>query len=465
MKDVTAVILAAGMGTRMKSSLPKVLHRAAGRPLVEYPVRAALELGVASVVVVTSGHPEIARSLDAAFGARVTTVVQDPPRGTGDAARVGLARVETERALIYYGDAPLMTARELEAIVAASREAELAFASALPENPHGYGRVLRDESGRVLEVREQRDLGSDAERAVREVNAGVYAAKKSVLARAIADLKPMNAQGELYLTDVVAGVAAEGRVVALVGSPDALVGVNDRSQLREAEELLFARIRERLGREGVMVHGDARIDDGVSVAPGAELEAGVRLRGATSIGPETRIDVGSVLTDATLGARVVVKPYSVISSSRVGDGAEIGPFAHLRPESEIEAEAHVGNFVETKKTRMRRGSKANHLAYLGDGDVGERANVGAGTIFCNYDGYQKHRTVIGEGAFIGSDSQLVAPVRVGKGAFVGSGTTVTQDVPDDALALSRTRQENKLDYGPKLRARLGEAARRAKEKK
>ncbi|HSU41597.1 MAG TPA: NTP transferase domain-containing protein, partial [Polyangiaceae bacterium] len=197
MKDVTAVILAAGMGTRMKSSLPKVLHRAAGRPLVEYPVRAALELGVASVVVVTSGHPEIARSLDAAFGARVTTVVQDPPRGTGDAARVGLARVETERALIYYGDAPLMTARELEAIVAASREAELAFASALPENPHGYGRVLRDESGRVLEVREQRDLRSDAERGVREVNAGVYAAKKSVLARAIAELKPMNAQGEL----------------------------------------------------------------------------------------------------------------------------------------------------------------------------------------------------------------------------------------------------------------------------
>jgi bifunctional UDP-N-acetylglucosamine pyrophosphorylase/glucosamine-1-phosphate N-acetyltransferase len=465
MNDLTAVILAAGMGTRMKSNLPKVLHRAAGRPLIEYPVRAALELGVASVVVVTSGHPEIARSLEAAFGARVTTVVQDPPRGTGDAARVGLARVETERALIYYGDAPLMTARELEPIVAASRTAELAFASALPQNPAGYGRVLRDASGRVLEIREQRDLRSDAERGVREVNAGVYAATKSVLARALAELKPMNAQGELYLTDIVAAVAATGRVLGLVGSPDALVGVNDRSQLREAEELLFERIRERLGREGVMVHGDARIDDGVSVAAGAEIEAGVRLRGATSIGPETHVDVGSVLTNATLGARVSVKPYSVISSSRIGDGAEIGPFAHLRPESEIEADAHVGNFVETKKTRMRRGSKANHLAYLGDGDVGERANVGAGTIFCNYDGYQKHRTVIGADAFIGSDSQLVAPVSIGKGAFVGSGTTVTQDVPDDALALSRTRQENKLEYGPKLRARLGEAARRAKEKK
>jgi bifunctional UDP-N-acetylglucosamine pyrophosphorylase/glucosamine-1-phosphate N-acetyltransferase len=465
MNDLTAVILAAGMGTRMKSNLPKVLHRAAGRPLVEYPVRAALELGVAAVVVVTSGHPEIARSLAATFGARVTTVVQDPPRGTGDAARVGLTRVETERALVYYGDAPLLTAHELELIVAASREAELAFATALPENPAGYGRILRDASGRVLEIREQRDLKNDAERAVREVNAGVYAARKSVFDRALAGIKPTNAQGELYLTDVVAAVAAEGRVTGLVGSPDALVGVNDRSQLREAEELLFERIRERLGRAGVMVHGDARVDDGVSVAPGVELEAGVRLRGATSIGADTRIDVGSVLTDATLGARVNVKPYSVITQSRVGDGAEIGPFAHLRPESELEADVHVGNFVETKKTRLRRGAKANHLAYLGDGDVGERANVGAGTIFCNYDGYQKHRTVIGADAFIGSDSQLVAPVTIGKGAVIGSGTTVTKDVPDDALALSRTRQENKLDYAPKLRSRLSEAAREAKGKK
>ncbi|HTQ05206.1 MAG TPA: bifunctional UDP-N-acetylglucosamine diphosphorylase/glucosamine-1-phosphate N-acetyltransferase GlmU [Polyangiaceae bacterium] len=462
MNDVTAVVLAAGMGTRMKSKLPKVLHRAAGRPLVEYAVRAALELGVASIVVVTSGHAEIDAHLARAFGAKVRTVVQDPPRGTGDAARVGLAAVQTERALIYYGDAPLLTTRELEAVVAASREVDLAFASAIPGDPHGYGRVLRDASGRVLEIREQKDLRSDAERGVREVNAGIYAAKKSVLERAVAELQPMNAQGELYLTDVVASVAASGRVSALVGSPDALVGVNDRAQLREAEELLYARTRERLGREGVMVHGDARIDDGVSVAAGAEIEAGVRLRGATSVGADTHIDVGCVLTDATVGARVELKPYSVVTSSRVGDAAQIGPFAHLRPESEIEAEVHVGNFVETKKTRMRRGSKANHLSYLGDGDVGERANVGAGTIFCNYDGFQKHETIIGEGAFIGSDSQLVAPVTVGKGAFVASGTTVTADVPDDALALARTRQENKPGYADKLRARLGEAARQAK---
>jgi bifunctional UDP-N-acetylglucosamine pyrophosphorylase/glucosamine-1-phosphate N-acetyltransferase len=297
------------------------------------------------------------------------------------------------------------------------------------------------------------------------VNAGLYAGKTGVFVTAVADLKPMNAQGELYLTDVVASVAARGRVVALTGSPDTLVGVNDRAQLREAEELLFERIRVRLGREGVLVRGDARIDDTVTVAPGAEIEAGVRLRGATSVGADCRIDVGSVLTDVTLGAGVNVKPYSVMASSSVGERAEIGPFSHLRPESEIEAEAHLGNFVETKKTRVRRGAKANHLAYLGDADIGERANVGAGTIVCNYDGFQKHKTVVGAEAFIGSDSQLVAPVTVGKGAFVASGTTVTEDVPDDALAIARVRQENKPGKAALLRARLSEAARQAKAKK
>jgi bifunctional UDP-N-acetylglucosamine pyrophosphorylase/glucosamine-1-phosphate N-acetyltransferase len=325
--------------------------------------------------------------------------------------------------------------------------------------------VLRGPDGKVREIREQKDLTSEAERAVREVNSGVYAGRRAAFERAISTLKPMNAQGELYLTDVVTALAREGSVTALVGSTDALVGVNDRAQLREAEELLYARIRERLGREGVMVRGDARIDDGVSVAPGAEIEAGVRLRGRTSVGTGTHIDVGAVLTDATIGAGTNVKAYSVIISSNVGDGAEIGPFAHVRPESEIEGEAHIGAFVETKKTRVRRGAKANHLAYLGDGDVGEKANLGAGTIFCNYDGFQKHRTAIGAGAFIGSDSQLVAPVTVGRGAYVASGTTVTKDVPDDALAIGRARQENKPGYGAKLRERLGDAAKRTKSKK
>jgi bifunctional UDP-N-acetylglucosamine pyrophosphorylase/glucosamine-1-phosphate N-acetyltransferase len=464
MSDLTAVILAAGLGTRMKSPLPKLLHRAAGRALVEYPVRAALALGAARVVVVTSPNAELKAFFERTFGDRVVAVVQDPPRGTGDAARIGLAAVETERVLILCGDTPLVTPAELGRVVDASRSAELAVGVAdLPE-PRGYGRILRDEGGRVREIREDRDLQTDAERAVREVNAGIYAGRREPLIAGLAALTPNNAQGEYYLTDVVAALARAGSVVTVRGPADALMGVNDREQLREAEEALFASIRARLGRSGVTVHGDARIDDTVAVAPGAEIEAGVRLRGATTVGAGAFIDVGSVVTDAGIGAGAVLKPYSIVGSSTVGDAAQIGPFSHLRPDSVIEAEAHIGNFVETKKTRVRRGAKANHLAYLGDGDVGERANVGAGTIFCNYDGFQKHRTTIGADAFIGSDSQLVAPVTVGTGAYVASGSSITEDVPDGALAIARARQTNKPGYAEPLRARLQAAAKETKKK-
>jgi bifunctional UDP-N-acetylglucosamine pyrophosphorylase/glucosamine-1-phosphate N-acetyltransferase len=447
----------------MKSTVPKVLHRLAGRALLEFSVRAAFEAGASEVVLVTSGDPEIEAVAGRAFsGKPVVLAVQDPPRGTGDAARVGLERVTTERVLVFYGDTPLVTATELALVLGAGQNADLALVSAELDDPTGYGRVLRAPNGDVSEIREQRDLKSDAERAVREVNAGIYAAKSDRLRRALAEVHPNNAQNEYYLTDAVAIIAASGRVVAVHGPADTLVGVNDREQLRSAEESLFARIRARLGQNGVSVHGDARIDDTVLVAPDATIGPGVRLRGKSSVAAGALIDVGSVITDSDVGTRAIVKPYSVITSSRVGEGAEIGPFAHLRPDSDIEAEAHIGNFVETKKTRVRRGAKANHLAYLGDGDIGERANIGAGTIFCNYDGYQKHTTTIGEGAFVGSDSQLVAPVTVGKGAYVGTGTTVTEDVPDEALAIGRARQTNKPGYAAALKARLAEAARAAK---
>jgi bifunctional UDP-N-acetylglucosamine pyrophosphorylase/glucosamine-1-phosphate N-acetyltransferase len=457
---LTAVVLAAGQGTRMRSRVPKVLHPLAGRALFEYPLRAAIAAGATRVVVVTSGNPAIdeairARYADAGAAAEIVTVTQEVPRGTGDAARVGLSRVESERVLIVCGDTPLVGEAELLAILGALGDGvELAFGSAELAVPKGYGRVLRDALGRVSEIREQRDLRGPSEEAVREVNAGIYAAKTDSLARALAKLEPNNAQGEYYLTDVVRFLAETSDVRAVVGPAEALVGVNDREQLRQAEAVLFERIRARLGRAGVSVHGDALIDDGVVVGEDATIEAGVRLRGATNIGEGALVDVGCVITDSNVAARAVIKPYSVITQSNVGEGAQIGPFAHLRPESEIEADAHIGNFVETKKTRVRRGAKANHLAYLGDGDVGERANLGAGTIFCNYDGFRKHRTVIGEGAFVGSDSQLVAPVTVGKGAYVASGTTVTRDVPEDGLAISRVKQENKEGYGKKLRERL-----------
>jgi bifunctional UDP-N-acetylglucosamine pyrophosphorylase/glucosamine-1-phosphate N-acetyltransferase len=392
--------------------------------------------------------------------------VQDPPRGTGDAARVGIERVETERVLILCGDTPLVRAEELAQLVAALEQPgadELSLMTCVLDSPHGYGRVLRDATGRVSEVREQRDLTGPEQHAVREVNAGMYAAKTEALRRALARIQPNNAQGEYYLTDVVALVAGVSRVTGVSGHSEALLGVNDRAQLAEAEELMLRRIRLRHAKNGVTVRGTPRIDDHVEIGEDSLIESTVVLRGRTRIGKGSLIDAGCVVEDSTIGDGVLLKPHTVVSSSTVGDGAQLGPFTHLRPNSEIEAEVHLGNFVETKNTRVRRGAKANHLAYLGDGDIGERANVGAGTIFCNYDGFNKHRTVIGADAFIGSDSQLVAPVTVGRGAYVASGTTVVTDVPDDALALGRIKQENKLGYAPKLKARF--AAIKAAAKK
>ncbi len=467
MPRLTAVILAAGLGTRMKSPLPKVMHPIAGRPLVHYAVRAAFDAGVERAVVVTSGRQEIDDSLKREFGERIVTVVQDPPRGTGDAARIGLSQVSSERVLILCGDTPLVRAEELAALVAAldvPGAGELSVMTCALDDPAGYGRILRDSTGRVLEIREQRDLKTPEEHATREVNAGMYAGTTEAVRRALGLVQPNNSQGEYYLTDVIALLASSSRVTGVHGHPDALLGVNDRSQLAQAEELILQRIRTRHAKNGVTVRGTPRIDDSVEIGVDALIDDGVSLRGQTRIGSRTVVDVGCVIADSSVGEGALIKPYTVITSSNVGHGAQLGPFAHLRPESEIEADAHIGNFVETKKTRVRRGAKANHLAYLGDGDIGERANVGAGTIFCNYDGFNKHKTIIGADAFIGSDSQLVAPVTVGRGAYIGTGTTVTMDVPDDALAIGRIKQTNKEGYAPKLKARFQAIKEAAKKK-
>ncbi|MGC4092476.1 MAG: bifunctional UDP-N-acetylglucosamine diphosphorylase/glucosamine-1-phosphate N-acetyltransferase GlmU [Polyangiaceae bacterium] len=465
MPSLTAIVLAAGQGTRMKSRLPKVLHTVAGRPLLYYPLKAAFDAGAEHAVIVSSGRSEIQAELERYFPKeKLSIAVQEVARGTGDAVRIGLEQVKSERVLIVCGDTPLVRSVDLTPLVAVLDGPEQPLVSLLTcelEDPQGYGRILRDAQGRVVAVREHKDLANDAERAVREVNAGMYAASTAALRDAVARIVPNNAQGEYYLTDVV-HLVGSGRAVSVLGHREALVGVNDRSQLHAAETTMFQRIRERHARAGVSVRGDVYIDEGVELGEDVVLEVGVRLRGETRIGRGTLVDVGSVLDDVVVGENVVIKPYSIMTRSEVGRAAQIGPFSHLRPDSEIGEEAHIGNFVETKKTRVQKGAKANHLAYLGDGDVGPGANVGAGTIFCNYDGFSKHRTVIGEGAFIGSDSQLVAPLAIGKGAYVGTGTTVTQDVPDDALAIGRARQENKLGYASKLRARL-KAARDAKK--
>ncbi len=457
------IVLAAGRGTRMKSRLTKVLHTIAGRPLLHYPVRAALDAGASHVVVVCSEESmaTIEANLSPAFGhAQIECRIQTEPRGTGDAARVGIERCNSDVVAILCGDTPLVDADNVRALLSELREkkASLVVQSCVVQDPGSYGRIVRNAEQNVIAIREHTDLRDDYERGVNEVNAGIYVGKREVLSAALDRISPNNRQGEYYLTDVVEDIAKFALVVARCGNPDSLRGVNDRIQLEEAESIMYQRIARRHSLAGVTIRGNARIEDSVEIEPDATIEFGVSLRGQTKIESDAVVEVGCVIVDSSIGRNAIIKPYSVIEKSSVGVGAQIGPFARLRPESIIEEDAHIGNFVETKKTVVHRGAKANHLSYLGDGDIGEKANVGAGTIFCNYDGYKKHKTIIGPRAFIGSDSQLVAPVTIGPGAYVASGTTVTKDVPADALAISRVKQENRPDYAARLRARLASSA-------
>jgi bifunctional UDP-N-acetylglucosamine pyrophosphorylase/glucosamine-1-phosphate N-acetyltransferase len=340
-------------------------------------------------------------------------------------------------------------------------EAPLALLTCVLDDPTGYGRVLRDGNGRVLGIREHRDLRNEKERAISEVNPGFYAARLTFLREALGELQPANDQKELYLTDIVEAAGKKGGAIALPTEPASLVGVNDRAQLGAAEASMHRRIVERLGRAGVTFRGDPRVDDLVEVEPNATLESGVVLRGKTTVRSGAIVDVGCVLSDAVVEEGAHVLPYSVVTSSRIGPRAKVGPFAHLRPGSEIGEEAHIGNFVETKKTLVRARAKANHLAYLGDGDVGEDSNIGAGTIFCNYDGAAKHKTVVGRGrssvrfaARGPGDHRRRRPCQIG--------TTVTSDVPADALAIGRVKQQNKPNYASKLKTKLAGRAQRGK---
>jgi bifunctional UDP-N-acetylglucosamine pyrophosphorylase/glucosamine-1-phosphate N-acetyltransferase len=460
--QVSAIVLAAGQGTRMKSARPKVLHEIAGRPMVHYPVRAALDAGASEVIVVVGhGREEVERSLQAAFGDLVRIAVQSEQRGTGHAVACGLPAVSSAATslLVLYGDTPLVEASLLRGLLEAwaGRKSEaMAMVTCEVPNPAGYGRIVRGSEGQVQAIREHRDC-SPEELRIREINPGLYLYDAAFLRGVLPRLRPQNAQQELYLTDTVAEAVSLG-VITVSGAAANLEGVNDRSQLDDLERRLLDRIATRWRKEGVTIRQGAWIADTVQLEPDAIIEPGATLRGSTVVRRGARIDVGAVVEDSEVGPGTHVRPYSVLQRARVGSEAQIGPFSHLRPGSDVREGAHVGNFVETKNTTMHRGAKANHLAYLGDGEVGEGANVGAGTIFCNYDGFRKHRTVIGAGAFIGSDSQLVAPVTVGAGAYVGTGTTVTKDVPADALAISRTAQENKLGYASRLRARFKAAA-------
>jgi bifunctional UDP-N-acetylglucosamine pyrophosphorylase/glucosamine-1-phosphate N-acetyltransferase len=462
MQTMTCIVLSAGQGTRMKSEVPKVMHRVCGLPIVHYGVAAAIDAGCAEVIVVVGqGRALVEDYLARAFrGKPVRTVVQEQQLGTGDAARAGLEAVDKQalRVMVMNGDVPLVAGEHLRAVAAPLAEPSsplgLSIATCTIDEPSGYGRVLR-QGGRVIEIREDRDLRGPEERAVREINAGIYVSTVALLREGLGSLVSNNAQGEFYLTDVVAFASNAGEAIATVSlAPEVLAGVNDREQLARVEKTMHARIVRRWRLEGVTVQDGARIDATVLLEPDATVESGAVLRGTTRIERGATVDVGCVLTDVLVGSGASIKPYSVATASRIGPRAQVGPFAHLRPGSDLGEDAHLGNFVEAKQTKMGRGAKANHLAYLGDGIIGDGANIGAGTIFCNYDGFQKHTTTIEAGAFIGSDSQMVAPVTVGANAYVATATTVTRDVPPDALAISRVPQENKEGYASRLRARM-----------
>lgn len=448
----------------MKSPRAKVLHELCGRPLVDFVIEAALAAGADDAVVVV-GHQreEVCTHLQSRFGAYVRTAVQDEQRGTGHAVGCAMSELASDckTALLLYGDTPLVLADDLARLVSRPRETLVSMLTCQLDAPHGYGRILRDDDGQIVAIREERDANA-AERKITEVNPGMYAVEANFLRDALAALEPNNEQGELYLTDIIAMAAVRAPIPSFDAPAHTLGGINDRAQLAAAEHAMHARIATLWRRAGVTIKGDTHIDADVQLEPDACIEHGVVLRGQTRVCAGARVDVGCVLDDVVVEAGAYLKPYSVCSASHIGPNAQVGPLAHLRPDTKLGRGAKVGNFVETKNVELHDGAKASHLSYLGDGEIGAGANIGAGTIFCNYDGFQKHRTVIGEGAFIGSDSQLVAPVSIGDGAYVATGTTVTKDVPADGLAISRTRQENKEGYAKRLRGRL-QAAKAAKK--
>jgi bifunctional UDP-N-acetylglucosamine pyrophosphorylase/glucosamine-1-phosphate N-acetyltransferase len=456
----SAIILAAGEGTRMKSSRPKVLHEIAGRALVSWVVQTALDAGASRcLVVVGHGRDDVERELSTRFGERVEMVLQPEQRGTGDAVRCAMEADPglDGRLVVLYGDCPLIPTQLLEGLVdrAEQTNADLGLVTATLADPSGYGRIVRNGAGSVLRIVEDRDCSPD-QLAIQEVNPGLYAVGAGFLRKAIAQLTPENAQGQLYLTDVVELAATRGEVVDLRGDMADLTGVNDRRDLAVAASTRRRRMGKDLARSGVAVADldTLYVDAECEIEPGAMLGANVHLRGHCVVRAGAHIDVGSVLTNVVVEKDAKVLPYTVATDSTIGEGAQVGPFSHLRPQSNLGPRSKVGNFSEMKKTTLGQGSKVNHLSYVGDGVIGEGVNIGAGTIFCNYDGTQKHTTVIEDGVFIGSDTQLIAPVTVKKGAYVASGTTVTHDVPEDALALSRAKQENKKGYAARLRARL-----------
>ncbi|PSU47231.1 bifunctional N-acetylglucosamine-1-phosphate uridyltransferase/glucosamine-1-phosphate acetyltransferase [Photobacterium frigidiphilum] len=434
----SAVILAAGKGTRMYSNLPKVLHTLAGKPMAKHVIDTCGDLGASHIHLVYGHGGDTMQQVLA--DEPVSWILQAEQLGTGHAvnqASPGLA--DNEKVLILYGDVPLISGETLTNLLDAQPDGGIALLTVVLDNPVGYGRIVR-RNGPVVAIVEQKDA-SEEQKLIKEINTGVMVANGGDLKRWLGQLKNENSQGEYYLTDIIAIAHDEGRAVEAVHpvNPIEVEGVNNRIQLARLERAYQAMQAERLLEQGVMLRDPSRFDlrGKLQCGTDVEIDVNVIIEGNVSIGNNVLIGAGCVLKDCEIDDNSVIRPYSVIEGATVGEDCTVGPFTRLRPGAELVGDSHVGNFVEMKKSRLGRGSKANHLTYLGDADIGDRVNIGAGTITCNYDGVNKFKTEIGDDVFVGSDTQLIAPVKIAKGATIGAGATINRDIGEGELVITR----------------------------
>ena len=443
--NVHAVILAAGQGTRMKSALPKVLHPVGGKPMLGHVLDAVREAGIgAAQVVLGHGAQTVREWLEASGQGNIGTAVQEQQLGTAHAVQQAMPDVpDSALVLVLYGDVPLVTAETLRQLVAAAQDG-MAVLSAVVENPHGYGRIIRDGKGRITGIVEEKDASAE-QRGITEINTGLLAAQGRRLKRWLSRVKNENAKGEFYLTDVVELAVKDGVEVKGVITPNAdeAEGINDRLQLAQAERRYQWLKAEKLMRDGLHLADPSRFELRGSLDFGRDVfvDVGCVFEGIVELGDNVHIGPYTLLRNVKLGSGTRVEAHSVLDEAEAGRNCGIGPFARIRPGTQLADGVHIGNFVEIKKSLLGEGTKAGHLAYVGDATVGARVNISAGVITCNYDGANKHATIIGDDAFIGTDTQLVAPVIVGRGAFIAAGSTIAKDAPEDALTICRAREQ------------------------
>lgn len=458
MRALGIIVLAAGLGRRMRSSLPKVLHRLGGKPMLLYPLRVARGLNPERIVIVVGhGVDEVKRACDADG---ITWVFQERQLGTGHAVNrtQEIFQDFSGDLLILSGDVPLISQASLQELLSRHREqdATVTLLTAWLEEPSGYGRILRSNKGEVTGIIEERDA-SGQEKRVKEVNAGVYAVSPSFLFSALGGLDKRNQQAEYYLPDIVGVAVKRGEVVGAVQVDDVreILGINTREELAVMEKTLQEKVNRKWMEAGVTLKDPETtyIEEEVEIGKDTILGPNSHLTGRTVIGERCLIEGSAYVADARLGDGVHLKFFVVLNQCEVGDGAEVGPFAHLRPGTVLKRHVHIGSFVEVKNSLVGEGTKANHLSYIGDATVGSETNIGAGTITCNYDGFEKHPTHIGDRVQVGSDTQLVAPVVIGDDAYVAAGSTITKDVPAGALALSRVSQSHVEGWVQRFRAK------------